>query len=298
MTMTKRTGRLGILLAIAALLSSAALAQAAPKIGMVCTTGGPTFDLVANTGDIATPDGNSVFMWSFANQGVAGGQFQTPGPVLCVNQGDTVTIHLHNALDVHPGLPNMVAENVSIVFVGQDGVTATGGSAGLFTREAVPGGDITYTFTASRPGTYIYESGTDPSKQLEMGLYGALVVRPTSHPDQAYGGASTQFDPSREFLVMLNELDPDLHQAVETGGTYDFTTLHNRYFNVNGREFPDTVQDNGVSWLPYQPYGSLVRVQPYCNPSNPSDPLNPPGCISTSPANRLPALIRMINVGE
>jgi hypothetical protein len=62
MTMTKRTGRLGILLAIAALLSSAALAQAAPKIGMVCTTGGPTFDLVANTGDIATPDGNSVFM--------------------------------------------------------------------------------------------------------------------------------------------------------------------------------------------------------------------------------------------
>jgi hypothetical protein len=192
----------------------------------------------------------------------------------------------------------MVAENVSIVFAGQDGVTATGGSAGLFTREAVPGGDVTYTFTASRPGTYIYESGTDPSKQLEMGLYGALVVRPTSHPDQAYGGASTQFDPSREFLVVLNELDPDLHQAVETGGTYDFTTLHNRYFNVNGREFPDTVQDNGVSWLPYQPYGSLVRVQPYCNPSNPSDPLNPPGCISTSPANRLPALIRMINVGE
>ena len=93
---------------------------------------------------------------------------------------------------------------------------------------------------------------------------------------------------------MVNELDPDLHHAVETGGAYDFTTLHNRYFAVNGREFPDTLQDNGVSWLPNQPYGALVRMQPYCNPGTPSDPLNPPGCTNTNPR---PALIRMINVG-
>ena len=61
---------------------------------------------------------------------------------------------------------------------------------------------------------------------------------------------------------MLNELDPDLHHAVETGGTYDFNALHNRYFAINGREFPDTVQDNGVVMLPNQPYGALVRIQP------------------------------------
>ncbi|WP_169542366.1 multicopper oxidase domain-containing protein [Solirubrobacter soli] len=283
--MSKRTGRFGLLLGLAALLAGASVAHAAPSIGMVCSAGGPTFDLVADAGDIATPDGNSVFMWGYAP---AAGDFQTPGPVLCVNQGDTVTIHLHNALP----------ESASIVFPGQDGVTAIGGSAGLFTREAAPGGDVTYAFTAGRPGTYLYESGTDPSKQLEMGLYGALVVRPAGHADQAYGDSSTQFDPGHEFLIMLNELDPDLHHAVETGGTYDFNALHNRYFNVNGREFPDTVQDNGVSWLPNQPYGALVRVQPYCNPASASDPLNPPGCTSTSPANRLPALIRMINVGE
>jgi Multicopper oxidase len=295
MTMTKRTGRLGILLALALPLWGAATAQAAgPKLGMICTNG-PTFDLVAGSGHIATPDGNSVFMWSYSS---ASGHFQIPGPVLCVNQGDTVTIHLHNGLDQHPAQPGMVPENVSIVFPGQQDVSAAGGTAGLFTREAQPGGDVTYTFTASRPGTYVYESGTDPSKQLEMGLYGALVVRPSGHPDQAYGDASTQFDPSHEFLLLLNEIDPDLHHAVETGTTYDFTTLHNRYFNVNGREFPDTVEDNGVSWLPNQPYGALVRVQPYCNPSNASDPLNPPGCNSTSTPNRLPSLIRMINVGE
>ncbi|WP_196807598.1 multicopper oxidase domain-containing protein [Candidatus Solirubrobacter pratensis] len=294
--MTKTTGRLAVLIGLGALLAATPAAKAAvPPIGMVCSAGGPAFDLVADEGDIATPDGNSVFMWGFTT---AGGEFQTPGPVLCANEGDTVTIHLHNGLDSHAAAPAMVPENVSMVFPGQEGVTASGGSAGVFTREAAPGGDVTYSFTAGRPGTYHYESGTDPSKQLEMGLYGALVVRPSGHPDQAYGDASTRFAAGREFLIMLNELDPDLHHAVETGATYDFTTLHNRYFNVNGREFPDTVQDNGVSWLPNQPYGSLIRVQPYCDPSNPSDPLNPPGCTSTSPANRLPALIRMIDVGE
>jgi hypothetical protein len=299
--MIKRTGRFGFLLGLAVLLGAPATGQAA-KTGMVCTPGGPTFNLVANTGDIETPDGNSVFLWSFANQAAPiNGHFQSPGPVLCVNQGDTVTINLHNGLNSHPSGAN---EPVSIVLPGQDSVSASGGSAGLFTREAAPGGDVSYTFQANHPGTFVYESGTDPSKQLEMGLYGALVVRPktgaTAHPDWAYG-SSTQFDTNREYLIMLNELDPDLHHAVETGGAYDFTKMHNRYFAVNGREFPDTIQDNGVSWLPNQPYGALVRLQPYCNPTPPpgGDPLNPPaGCTSTSPDNHLPALIRMINVGD
>ncbi len=38
---------------------------------------------------------------------------------------------------------------------------------------------MTYSFVASKPGTYIYESGTNPEKQVRMGLFGALIVRPT-----------------------------------------------------------------------------------------------------------------------
>jgi FtsP/CotA-like multicopper oxidase with cupredoxin domain len=282
--MTKRTRRLGTIFALAAAcalsLITAAPGQAAGRIGMVCAPGGPAFDLHASTGDIETPDGNSVFMWSFANQVGTTSHFQAPGPVLCVNEGQTVTITLHNDLDAHPAAPNMVPENVSIVFPGQDGVSASGGSPGLFTNEAVPGGTVTYTFTASHPGTFVYESGTDQSKQLEMGLYGALVVRPSGHADQAYGSAATRFNPSQEYLILLNDLDPDLHHAVETGGTYDFNALHNRYFAINGREFPDTLQDNGVNWLPNQPYGALVRLQPF-----------------NATTNNRPALIRVLNLG-
>jgi FtsP/CotA-like multicopper oxidase with cupredoxin domain len=241
-------------------------AASAGPIGMVCKNG-PSFDLTARSGYVETPDGNSAFMWGYA---ATGGDFQMPGPVLCVNEGDTVQVTLHNTL----------GEPASIVFPGQRPVTSSGGSAGLLAREAAPGGAVTYSFTASKPGTYLYESGSDPAKQVELGLYGALVVRPAGHPDWAYGDASTQFDPQREYILILSEIDPVLHNAVETGGDYDVNQLHNRYYTINGRSFPDTIQDNGVAWLPSQPYGALVRVQPY-----------------HSTLNSRPALIRMVNAG-
>ncbi|WP_433301430.1 multicopper oxidase domain-containing protein [Actinoplanes sp. CA-030573] len=251
--------------------AAAAIPAGAPPTGMVCTPGTVaggvhTFDLVAETGYIDTPDGNSVFMWSYAEDG---GHFQSPGPVLCVTQGETVVVNLTDNL----------AEPASIVFPGQDQpVTASGGSPGLLTTEAAAnGGTVRYSFVAGSPGTYLYESGSDIAKQLEMGLYGALVVRPSAGAALAYG-PSTAFDPSREYLLLLSEIDSDLHHAVETGGTYDVNARQDRYFAVNGREFPDTIQDNGSSLLPNQPYGALVRIQP------------------TTPTSA-PALIRMINVG-
>jgi hypothetical protein len=243
---------------------------------MVCTPGTVsgtthTFNLVANTGYISTPDGNSVLMWSYANADAPdNGHFQSPGPVLCATQGETVVVNLTNRLP----------ERTSIVFPGQDAeVTATGGVAGLLTTEAPRRiGTVRYAFTAKSPGTYLYESGSDIGKQVEMGLYGALIIRPAAGAHYAYG-TTTRFDPSREYLLLLSEIDPDLHHAVETGARFDINSRHDRYFQINGRAFPDTIQDNGSRLLPNQPYGSLVRIQP------------------NTPANPQPALIRMINVG-
>jgi hypothetical protein len=256
--------------------SSAALPPGAPKVGMVCTPGTVagtthTFNLVAKSGNIDTPDGNSVFMWSYANADAPdNGHFQSPGPVLCVTQGQTVVINLTNNLP----------EASSVVFPGQDAqVSSTGGAPGLLTTEAAAtSGTVSYSFSAANPGTYLYESGTDVAKQLEMGLYGALVVRPSAGANLAYG-ASTQFDPGREYLLLLSEIDPELHHAVEVGATYNINALRDRYFSINGRQFPDTIQDNSSTLLPNQPYGSLVRIQP------------------NTATNTQPALIRMINAG-
>jgi FtsP/CotA-like multicopper oxidase with cupredoxin domain len=249
---------------------------AAGDSGIVCTDG-PTFRLRASSGYISTPDGNSLLMWGY---GPAGGSFQMPGPVLCVEQNQTVTVELTNDL----------AEPVSIVFPGQEGVKAngvtvqpqfdSGGTLTSLTNVAPPGGSVTYSFTASEPGTYLYESGTEPDKQVQMGLYGALIVRPAGHPNWAYDDARTAFDPTREYLLVLHDIDPELHYAVEHGRPYRPTKMLDRYWTINGRSFPDSISDNFVSWLPNQPYGSLVTVEA-------SDPAAP----------GLPALIRYANAG-
>ena len=252
-------------------------AQVAPT-GMVCTDG-PTFNLATATGHISTPDGNSILMWSYKPDG---GQFQLPGPVLCVDQGDTVTINLTNPTKADGG----PGETVSMVFPGQSGVAASGGSCPapedclLAPAAAPPGGSVTYTFTAGQPGTYLYESGTIPEKQIQMGLYGAIVVRPDAGDEFAYNDPSTRFNPEREYLILLNEIDPALHRAVERGQPYDLNQFNDDYWTLNGRSFPDTIADNGVPWLPDQPYGALVRIEAYDPATNPDS-----------------ALIRYANVG-
>jgi FtsP/CotA-like multicopper oxidase with cupredoxin domain len=251
-----------------AALAPAAAAQAPTGTKMACTNG-PDFQLTAAPGRISLPDGNDMFMWSYGNR-AAGDAFQLPGPVLCVTEDQPVTISLLNNLP----------EATSLSLPGQSGVASAGGVPGLLGPEVAPGGTITYSFTPQEPGTYLYESGSNPHKQVHMGLYGALVVRPSSGAQFAYNDPATEFNPNREYLVLIHDLDPDLHLAVERGQPYDVTKKHDDYWTINGRSFPDTIADNGASWLPQQPYSSLIRTQPFNEASN-----------------RLPALIRYVNAG-
>lgn len=243
---------------------------------VICTTGTRTgnqvtFDLEVKEGYTLTPDGNSLYFWGYS---VFGEAFQSPGVTLCINEGDEVTVNLAN---------NELAENVSIIFPGQSGVTATGGVAGLFTNEAAPGGSVSYSFTAGEPGTYLYESGTEAYRQVQMGLYGGLIVYPALNSPghtYAYNDVATEYNPDREFLLIMHDIDPDLHQAVERGDTYDVTTMHDRYWTINGRSFPDVLFGHFVPWLPGQPYGGMVQIEPYDATTNP-----------------LPALVRYANAG-
>ncbi len=38
---------------------------------------------------------------------------------------------------------------------------------------------------------------------------------------------------------------------------------HPRYWLINGRGFPDSIADNGASWLPSQPYGALAEIKEF-----------------------------------
>jgi len=285
----RRRGRLAAgalaVACVAAVLSTGGGSQAAAGTseGIMCDPNDDSgvYNLDATSGYVTTPDGNSIFMWSYADSGHS---FQLPGPTLCVTTGATVTVVLHNSLK----------EPTSIVFSGQQPVTADGAvaqpqfaTAGdpttaitSLVQPAAPGGSVTYSFTAGAPGTYLYSSGTDVTKQRQMGLYGGLVVRPHRGAGYDTEGAGTKFNPATEYLFLLSEVDPDLHLAVERGKAYDYAHAKSRYFFINGRSMPDTLAPNNAAWLPAQPYGATVHIQPYDITLNPD-----------------PALIRYLNAG-
>lgn len=213
---------------------------------------GSSFHFTARDGYISAGDGQSIYMWGYAD---GNGPMQYTGPTMIVNQGATITVKLSNSLPVA----------TSIVFPGQTGVTARGGTPGLLAREAAPGGSVTYSFVAKEPGTYSYHSGTRPELQVEMGLVGALIVRPSGFDPanpRAYYHPDSRYDD--EVLYLLSELDPDIHRLVNFGkiAQVDNTTAWPVYWFINGRTAPDTMSDVGVPWLPSQPYNCMPMTHP------------------------------------
>jgi FtsP/CotA-like multicopper oxidase with cupredoxin domain len=239
------TGLLTLALAagIVCLPVQTAQAQAIPGLD------GSVFDLIADDGYISTPDGGSVYTWGY---GPDPGVMQYPGPTLIVTEGDSVEIDLTNNLNVP----------VSMVFPGHvaSAVEQTAPTApGLLTLEALPGGTVRYTFAAGNPGTFMYHSGTEQDLQIEMGLAGAIIVTPSSGVG-AYGHVDATDNYDREFLFFFSEMDSRVHELVEQGQTewVDTSgTYEPLYWFINGRGFPDTLENESVSWLPHQPYNCL-----------------------------------------
>ncbi len=174
-------------------------------------------DLYATTGS-TTLAGQSVPVWGY---GLSSGAASAPGgPTITVDQDDVVTIRLHNAL----------GERTALLIQGQGMVPDLTGVAS--------GSIKAYTFTASRPGTYIYEAGLLPNAQhqVAMGLYGALVVRP-ANVTQAYDDAGTAFND--EAVLLMSEIDPALNNLANPS-TFDMRKFNPRYFLINGAVYPDT----------------------------------------------------------
>ena len=224
--------------------------------------------LTASEGYISIADGGSVYSWGYSN---ADSAMQLPGPTLIVTEGATFTVTLSNNLPAAAG-------NVSIVFPGNDVeiTLVSGGVQGELTQEATPGGTVTYSVTAPTAGTYQYHSGTQPDLQVEMGLYGALIVRPLAPQTctrltitaggSAFNHPDACFD--REYLFLLSEVDIDIHQAAElqAGGTGPIVlpagAYQSEYWMINGRAAPDTLAAPGTAVLPHQPYNIIPRMHP------------------------------------
>ena len=301
-----KTQMLPILVVAVAMLLTATAHAAAPGIT------GTVFNLAASPAYLTQPDGGLVYSWGYGCASAPAGGFlpkpggvdmanancplmQIPGPTMIVNAGTTVTVNLTNNLPAAAG-------NTSILFPGF-AVATTGGVSGLLTQEAAPGTTVTYTLTipATAGGTHSYYSGTQGDLQVEMGLYGAIIVIPSTIPaacdsgvhasnvtaqatwsesdfrlaHAAYNHAGACYD--REYLFQFSEMDPAIHRNAEeqvlaltscvagaAGCSLSVPTepYHPAYFLINGRSMPDLMESNYAPQFGHQPYNGDPHMHP------------------------------------
>ncbi len=190
----------------------------------IVTTRTCTLVAHASTAPVSWPGVTATAnFWSYT--ALAADPVRATGPVLVVNQNDKVRIDLTNNLGAGtvtglsiPQLENFFDDTV--------------GASSAVTKR--------YEFTASRPGTFLYQaSGTkDGARQVAMGLVGALVVLPST-PGTAYGSATTAFDD--EAVVLLTDLDPALNNAA-LPLTFDMRNYNPKLHLMNGAPSPATTR--------------------------------------------------------
>ncbi len=252
------------------LISLATLALGALATAHAQTGTPVAVNLTAQRSSLTLPDQKVVPMWQFcgsvapATASTCSGSW-APGPTIVVPVGGELDITLTNNLPTP----------TSIVILGQLGggssSTTAGGGVGhpttvqspphapkntttwpsstnstftpplqgarmqSFGTETAIGGQLTYRWAGLKAGTYLYETGTNPSIQVPMGLYGVLVVTnvpttlttatPSLVPGQAYPNAFAQTNSlTSEFtnvpydadaVMLLSEIDAAQNTAVD-----------------------------------------------------------------------------------
>lgn len=201
------------------------------------------------------PDGRMGF-------GLRKGRATVPGPLIELNEGDTLRIELHNTTDVPVSLhPHGVHYDVA-----SDGtrlnrsMTEPGGTRTYTWRTHAPGRRGDGTWREGSAGYWHYHDhvvGTDHGTEgIRKGLYGPLVVRRRGDflPDRTitivFNGTTVNNSPARQAPDFHAVLGERLEVVMITHGDY-FHTFHlhghrwadNRTGLLNGPDDPSRVID-------------------------------------------------------
>ncbi len=224
--------------AAAVLLLGAAVAHAQQQI-----------NLTAGSTSAILPDGSSVPMWGYSCGAAEPGSTASCAPlnlsagggwspvVITVPSGQGLAINLTNSLPAPVPTSIVIAGQLSDKFgtTAQDvagpnhdhqGTTwpipnsgsvfvppVQGARVQSFSTEVTTGKTTSLTWSTLSPGTYLIESGTHPSIQGPMGLYGILVVT-TAPSSGSRGIAYDGVNYDSEIPLLFSEIDPVQNRAV------------------------------------------------------------------------------------
>jgi FtsP/CotA-like multicopper oxidase with cupredoxin domain len=199
-----------------------------------------------------------------------------PAPIIDVNQGDDVFIQLRNIGNANPFAPpdpHTIHLHGQHVTTQNDGFPESGWE--LPVPEECPAGNPTcnvgtYYFYAEKPGTYMWHCHVEASEHVQMGMYGAMIIRPKQNATRTvFGGQyNDRFD--KEYIVLLSDVELQAHDFIEWADApaevprppgvpadYNFGKYKADNWLVNGRAFPDTIRPT------YEPAAGCA---PECNP--------------------------------
>ena len=184
--------------------------------------------------DKTMSDGEKVRFWLFCpKNGDSMGDCTLPGPVLQLGVGQKASITLNiNDMTPQEAVPydgHTIHPHGLDVPQLEDGVPETGAP--------VDGDNYAFTVDSRYVGGHMYHCHQHTVKHLEMGMYGAFVVKAVDANGNLLnvinqGGPAYDY----EWNWVLSAVDPAYHADTAVGDSTVFADYNPKYFLVNGKE--------------------------------------------------------------
>ncbi|MUK89088.1 multicopper oxidase domain-containing protein [Ornithinibacillus sp. L9] len=167
-------------------------------------------NMTAQITDIEIEKGYNYKAWTFNGE--------APGPLVVVNEGDTIHFTLENK---DPAIPHSMDFHA----------VHTAPDKGFANVE--PNEEGTFSYQATKPGVFMYHCGTAPVlSHIANGMHGVIIVQPKD-------GYPTDHEVEKEYAIIQNEwykyndLD-DMTNGVPSQVVFSTKALHEGQSNTNG----------------------------------------------------------------
>ena len=170
-------------------------------------------EMTSQITDIEIEKGKFYKAWTFNGE--------APGPVIVVNEGDTINFTLKN---LDPAIPHSMDFH------------AVHASPSKKFIDVMPNEEGTFTYPANKPGVFMYHCGTKPVlAHIANGMHGVIIVKPKD-------GYPTDKLVDREYVMVQNEWYryndlEDMENGEPSQVVFSTKALHEGGLNTNGDTF-------------------------------------------------------------